>query len=239
MTEASTTAAVDLFQKSWRVYQDIIEHNYMFHREISAACRTMLQNFQPGQRLRILDLGCGDASMVFPLLAPDRIAFYLGCDLSQPALDIADAALETEQIPHNLICDDMLRMAANQADASADIVFSSYAIHHLQSAQKECMLREIERVLAPGGRFVLIDIFREPSEDRAAYLNNYLSVLRSHWKQLAPEAMDLVIAHATTFDFPEHPDFYHAQTSKYGLAAGQCLTKQTWHEAWCYTKHIS
>ena len=97
MTEASTTAAVDLFQKSWRVYQDIIEHNYMFHREISAACRTMLQNFQPGQRLRILDLGCGDASMVLPLLAPDRIAFYLGCDLSQPALDIADAALETEQ----------------------------------------------------------------------------------------------------------------------------------------------
>ncbi|MFW9611066.1 MAG: hypothetical protein ACMV0J_02575 [Fluviibacter sp.] len=75
MTEASTTAAVDLFQKSWRVYQDIIEHNYMFHREISAACRTMLQHFQPGQRLRILDLGCGDASMVLPLLAPDRIAF--------------------------------------------------------------------------------------------------------------------------------------------------------------------
>lgn len=229
-------SAVEVFLKSWRVYQDIIEHNYMFHREISDTCRTALQQIQPGEPLRILDLGCGDASMTLPLLAAGSVESYIGCDLSQPALDIARSQLDARQIPHQLICDDMLQVAAEQPDASIDVVFSSYAIHHLNAISKHRILDDIARVLSPGGHFVLIDIFRNPSEDRAAYMRGYMSVVREQWNQLSPEARDLIINHATEYDFPEYPRFYDSSCTGNGFMTGQRLTKHTWHEAWLFQK---
>lgn len=230
------SSAVEVFLKSWTLYQDIIAHNYMFHREISAAARSALSALKPGEALRVLDLGCGDASMVLPLLSADRVARYIGCDLSQPALDIARTQLDAQQIPNQLICDDMLLVASELPDACVDVVFSSYAIHHLNAINKQRILDDIARVLVPGGCFVLIDIFREPDEDRAAYMRNYMGVVREGWINLSAESRDLVIDHATEYDFPEHPTFYETQCCANGFASGERLTKHSWHEAWLYCK---
>ena len=229
-------SAVEVFLKSWQVYQDIIAHNYMFHREISVAARSALTTSKPDGSLRVLDLGCGDASMVLPLLSADRVSRFIGCDLSQPALDIARTQLDTQQIPNQLICDDMLLVASEQPDASIDIVFSSYAIHHLNAIDKQRLIADIGRILSPGGCFVLIDIFRKPTEDRATYMRNYLGVVQETWINLSAESRDLVINHATEYDFPEHSAFYETQCSAQGFSAGQNLAKHTWHEAWLYPK---
>lgn len=226
---------VEIFLKSWRLYQEIIEHNYMFHQEITQAVSDELSYFKAGSTLRILDLGCGDASMALPLIPPDRIHEYAGCDLSQPALDIARQKLNANHTPHQLICDDMLRVAAEQPDNSFDLIISSYAIHHLNATQKEQIVRGIARMLTPDGCFVLIDIFREPAEDRAAYIRNYMDRLRENWTKLSPESQALVIDHATNYDFPEHPNFYASICQKHGLSSGKQLVKHTWHEAWLYT----
>lgn len=144
MTQPPQIASpVAIFMKSWQIYQEIIKHNYMFHRELSEATQTALQAIQTGQTLRILDLGCGDASMALPFLSSNQIAMYTGCDLSQPALDIAKSELDTSGIPHRLLCDDMVRVAIEQADGSMDLVFSSYALHHLNAIDKERTLREV------------------------------------------------------------------------------------------------
>ena len=227
---------VEIFLKSWRVYQEIIEHNYMFHQEITQVVADELIQFKPDTALRILDLGCGDASMALPLLSPERIAFYLGCDLSQPALNIAHQKLNASHIPHKLICDDMLQVAAEQGSASIDLVISSYAIHHLNTSQKQQIIQEISRILSPGGSLILIDIFREPAEDRAAYMRHYMDALRENWTRLSTEGQDLVMDHATNYDFPELAAFYEALCQKQGIGAGKRLAKHTWHEAWCYTK---
>jgi ubiquinone/menaquinone biosynthesis C-methylase UbiE len=227
---------VEIFLKSWRLYQEIIEHNYMFHQEITQAVASALQGFSPESHLRILDLGCGDASMALPLIQPACIANYRGCDLSQPALDIARQKLNSRHIPHQLICDDMVRVAAEQADNSIDLVISSYAIHHLNEPQKQQIIRDIARMLPPDGRFVLIDIFREPNEDRAAYMRDYMSHLRSTWRKLSPASQEMVVEHATSYDFPETAEFYQALCLKHGLDAGQRLSKHTWHEAWLFSK---
>lgn len=218
------------------MYQNIIQQNYMFHREISEATRAEMSVIKPESRLCILDLGCGDASMTLPMLEPDRVLTYIGCDLSQPALDIARKQLEMQKISHQLICDDMLQVASEQPDASIDIVFSSYAIHHLNAIDKQRLIADIGRILTPGGCFVLIDIFREPTEDRATYMRNYLGVVQETWINLSAESRDLVINHATEYDFPEHSAFYETQCSAQGFSAGQNLAKHTWHEAWLYPK---
>ena len=218
------------------MYQNIIQQNYMFHREISEATRAEMSVIKPESRLCILDLGCGDASMTLPMLEPDRVLTYIGCDLSQPALDIARKQLEMQKISHQLICDDMLQVASEQPDASIDIVFSSYAIHHLNAIDKQRLIADIGRILSPGGCFVLIDIFRKPTEDRATYMRNYLGVVQETWINLSAESRDLVINHATEYDFPEHSAFYETQCSAQGFSAGQNLAKHTWHEAWLYPK---
>lgn len=235
-TNPAEKKSIEIFLKSWRVYQDIIEHNYMFHREITQAVADKLLQFKPCKTLQILDLGCGDASMALPLLSPEHIAFYLGCDLSQPALDIAHQKLSASHIPHKLICDDMLQVAAEQRNDSIDLVISSYAIHHLNASQKQQMIQDISRIMSPGGCLILIDIFREPAEDRAAYMRHYMGALRENWTRLSTEGQDLVVDHATNYDFPEQSAFYETLCQKQGIGAGKRLAKHTWHEAWCYTK---
>ena len=232
----SSTDAVEVFLKSWRVYQEVIQHNYMFHREISAATRAALECFEPGKALRILDLGCGDASMALPLLSPERIALYQGCDLSQPALDIARTQLNARGIAHQLVCDDMRTFIAEQPTASADVVIASYAIHHLNATDKQQLVREVIRTLVPGGQFLLIDIFREPTEDRSNYMKHYMGQVRDTWVGLSPESQSLIINHATEFDFPEHPDFYQTHWQKAGFISGQQIAKHTWHQAWSFTR---
>ncbi|MGI9143581.1 MAG: class I SAM-dependent methyltransferase [Fluviibacter sp.] len=228
-------SAVQVFLKSWRVYQDIIRNNYMYHREISDAVRAALESYRANDQFRILDLGSGDGSMTLPLISANRIDAYIGCDLSKPALDIAEEQIKTLGISAQLICDDMLKVVSEQPDHSADLVYSSYAIHHLNTPQKQQMVGEIARVLAPGGLFVLIDIFLEPDEDRAAYMRHYMGRLKETWTALSSEAQDLIVNHATTYDFPEHPEFYGKLLGKHGFSNASLLAKHTWHEAWCFT----
>jgi ubiquinone/menaquinone biosynthesis C-methylase UbiE len=235
-TNTSDTSAVQVFLKSWRVYQDIIVHNYMFHREISDAVRTALESYRSNEALRILDLGCGDGSMTLPLVTADRIAAYVGCDLSKPALDIAEKQIKTLGISAQLICDDMLKVVSEQPDHSIDLVYSSYAIHHLNVPQKQQIVEQVTRVLTSGGLLVLIDIFREPDEDRAAYMQHYMARLKETWTALSSEAQDLVINHATNYDFPEHSDFYQSLGQKFGLDQGARIAKHSWHEAWSFGK---
>lgn len=230
--------ATEIFLKSWQIYQEIIKYNYMFHHEISAALQNSFKDFKPNQKLRILDLGCGDASMVLPLLTTDRVVDYVGCDLSQPALDVAHPHLEAQRIHHKLICDDMVRVAVEQPADSYDVVFSSYALHHLNAIDKQKIVESVARVLAPQGRFILIDIFRAPSEDRAAYMRHYMGKLKESWDKISLEAQSLVINHATEYDFPEHSEFYQLLCEKVGLTSGVQLAKHTWHQAWLYRKTV-
>lgn len=234
---ASIPNPVEVFTKSWRTYQDIIQNNYMFHREISAKVFECLKHFNVDQPMRVLDLGCGDASMALPLLDNHRISNYLGCDLSQPALDIANEQLNFLKIPYQLICDDMLRTAQAQPKNSVDLVFSSYAIHHLDVNQKGQLIEAVAASLAPGGIFVLIDIFREPDESRSDYIGHYIDFLNKHWVKLSQESQKLVIEHATAYDFPEHPTFIDDLCQSKGFHPGKQLAKHTWHQAWLYLKH--
>jgi ubiquinone/menaquinone biosynthesis C-methylase UbiE len=45
-------------------------------------------------------------------------------------------------------------------DASFDRVLSSFMFHHLDRVEKEKTLREVRRVLEPGGRFHMVDFAR-------------------------------------------------------------------------------
>ena len=67
-------------------------------------------------------------------------------------------------------------------DASADLVVSNYCFHHLSDPDKITALREIHRVLRPGGRLVFGDMMFRVSvadkRDRQVVLSKIVEMLR-------------------------------------------------------------
>jgi hypothetical protein len=75
MSENSATAFFD----TWQTYRKVVAANYMYHVEIKADIERLLRARYAGRRVSFLDLGCGDAATIAPVLehmAPER---YRAC----------------------------------------------------------------------------------------------------------------------------------------------------------------
>jgi demethylmenaquinone methyltransferase / 2-methoxy-6-polyprenyl-1,4-benzoquinol methylase len=111
---------------------------------------------------RVLDLCCGTGDMAFALRRRARNAQIVGADFSHAMLQRASAKSsaggETRQAPSlRWIEADALRLPF--PDARFDLVTSAFGFRNL--ADYDAGLREIFRVLAPGGECGILD-FGEP-----------------------------------------------------------------------------
>jgi ubiquinone/menaquinone biosynthesis C-methylase UbiE len=103
---------------------------------------------------RVLDVGCGTGALMRRAAERFPRADLSGAD---PAPGMVEAAREAwrEDRPARFV-----RAAAERLpfeDGEFDLVMSTVSFHHWQDQQAG--LREIGRVLAPGGSFILADIF--------------------------------------------------------------------------------
>jgi SAM-dependent methyltransferase len=96
---------------------------------------------------RLLELGCGVARIGVPL-AP-RVGFWQGVDISQNMVDVAAKRLIGL---NNVAVQALVRPALPFPDASFDAVYSIAVFIHMDKEDFFIYLREIERVLKPGGR---------------------------------------------------------------------------------------
>ena len=121
---------------------------------------------------RLLDLGCGAGHVSFHV-AP-LVAEVVAYDLSQQMLDVVGAAA-IERGLNNIVTE---RGAAERlpfADASFDFVFSRYSAHHWSDLG--LALREVRRVLKPGGVAAFVDVMSPGSPLLDTYLQS-VEVLR-------------------------------------------------------------
>ncbi|MDD4933594.1 MAG: class I SAM-dependent methyltransferase [Methylacidiphilaceae bacterium] len=134
---------------------------------------------------RVLELGCGRGAILAMLgkLLPEGRA--VGIDLwrtedqSGNSLESARANLEAEGVADRceLHTGDMRTLPF--PDASFDLVVSSLAIHNIPEAKgRKQALEEAVRVLKPGGRLLIADLFR--TEEYVAWLReaNMAGVIR-------------------------------------------------------------
>jgi SAM-dependent methyltransferase len=96
---------------------------------------------------RVLELGCGVARIGLPL-AP-RVGFWQGVDISQNMVDVAKQRLAGVA---NTAVEALTRPALPFPDASFDAVYSIAVFIHMDKEDFFIYLREIFRVLKPGGR---------------------------------------------------------------------------------------
>ncbi len=114
----------------------------------------------PGPRLgRMLDIGTGTGRML-ELLAP-RISAGLGVDASRAMLALARARLAKAALAHCAVRQaDMYRLPLS---GSYDVVLLQMVLHYAEDP--DAALAEAARVLAPGGRLVVVDLAEHSRND--------------------------------------------------------------------------
>jgi len=105
---------------------------------------------KPGSKA--LDLCCGTGDVAFALAAQG--AEVLGVDFSGPMLSVAKQRQARDRVEHvEFVRGDALKLPA--ADSSVDVLTISYGLRNLSDF--EGGLKEMLRVLKPGGRLLVLD----------------------------------------------------------------------------------
>ena len=107
----------------------------------------------PGQR--VLDLGCGTATLTIMLKQAHPEATFIGLDGDPKVLEIGRT--KARQIGVDITLEEGMAYQMPYPNESFDRVLSSLVFHHLATPHKRRTLQEVVRVLRPGGELHLAD----------------------------------------------------------------------------------
>lgn len=117
--------------------------------------RRLLDQAAPADGDRVLDVGCGTGTLAIEALRREPRVEMTGLDGDPVVLSRARA--KAGAAGADVRFDQALSDRMPYADASFDVVLSSLFFHHLVREVKERTIREIARVLRPGGRLHVAD----------------------------------------------------------------------------------
>ena len=109
---------------------------------------------QPGQR--VLEIGCGTGNLLLAAKRAQPAATVVGLDPDLAALARAHRKARRRGLAVQL--DRGYADELPYADESVDVVLSSFMLHHVPADQRESAVREVLRVLRPGGALHLVDV---------------------------------------------------------------------------------
>jgi len=151
---------------------------------VYAACSDLIAK-KYGQNISVLDLGAGLGSASIPL-AKNGI-YTIAADIS--AVMLNTAAKRAKGRYHNLILAQMNAYDLMLPDESVDIVVENAMIHLVD--EPEFVIKEIFRVLRPGGRLIRfgspgMPVTKEEAEQNQ-YCNTVLSDISDHYYKYLEE----------------------------------------------------
>ncbi|TPW00002.1 MAG: tRNA (cmo5U34)-methyltransferase [Beijerinckiaceae bacterium] len=220
------------FFDAWDTYQKVVAGDYMFHREIGVEMNRVLRARFDARSFSFLDLGCGDAAALAPLLEGLPIQRYKGVDLSETALALAAENLKALPCPVELTHAHIL--AGLTGDVFYDVIYSSFALHHLPTAQKAEFFQRAAQRLHKGGLLLLVDVLREEDETLEVYHKRYCGWLRSNFSALNGDEKDLICDHIDN-DLPEPRSVLEAQAQAAGPGITLHSARYGWHWLLCFT----
>jgi ubiquinone/menaquinone biosynthesis C-methylase UbiE len=135
------------------------------------ARRGLLDQAQTRPGHRVLDIRCGTGSLSIQLKRLYPETDVVGLDPDPKAL--ARARRKAARTAFSIQFDQGFGDGLPYPEASFDRVFSSLMFHHVPAGEKGNTLREIRRVLKPGGEFHMLD-FEGPENSAHGILSRLL-----------------------------------------------------------------
>ncbi len=137
-------------------YQSVARWYDRLFEPINRGLRLLgLRLFLPKEGMAILDVGCG-TGLHLELYRKYRCALY-GIDASPAMLQIARQRLGDGAKLHLGTASEM-----PYEDRSFDLVIAMLALHEMNPVTRSGVIREMKRVLKPGGRILFIDFHPGP-----------------------------------------------------------------------------
>lgn len=116
--------------------------------------------------LRAIDLGIGTGYFTERFLNHFPNSRVLGVDGAPAMIELAKARLTSLASRVQFVVGDFRKLQdLAPGAATVDIVFSAYALHHLHRVDKENVLRQVVKLLAPSGWFVNADLIVADSRE--------------------------------------------------------------------------
>ncbi len=142
---------------------------------------------RPGQK--ILDFGCGTATLTLMAKFKHPEATIVGLDVDENILSIAKKKIAKQGVDIRIDIYDGLNLPYEAE--SFDSVISSFVFHHLLTEQKKDIMKQIYRILKPGGSVYILD-FGVPASMLARgvmYLFSLFESMDDNVRGLIPEYM--------------------------------------------------
>jgi cyclopropane fatty-acyl-phospholipid synthase-like methyltransferase len=174
------------------VFNALKVHNVMYHDEVYPLLRHILAT--RNTPCHLLDIGCGDGSDIYPVLAESSIAEYVGVDSSGEAIVDAEKNFAELSCTVHLIHGDY-QEALRIPPASLDIVWMGLFLHHLEHDQKSEFLLKARSLLKADGLLVAHDPLLAENEDRVAYIARLENHGQKNWSFLSKEERAIASQH--------------------------------------------
>jgi ubiquinone/menaquinone biosynthesis C-methylase UbiE len=233
MTDPDVARVKEVFEQ-WAMYDAVVRHDYMWHAELGAALAAWAVRF--GRPLRIVDLGCSDASLVTSGFGTADVEHYLGVDLAESSIERARGNLAIWSGRFDLVCGNLAHVLATLPDASANVLLASYSLHHFSTDDKLKLIGEVWRLLEPGGAFLWIDAVRDDGENRDVYIDRLTRAMSNDWHGLTVEQRERGVAHVRTSDYPETESWMLEQVEAAGFRQGGTLLEVEFFDGWVFVK---
>lgn len=208
--------ALNLFELQWSAYQKLIDCDALSHAAVGRVLHNVVvERF--GAPFTFLDIACGDASLARRALEGTSVQHYHGIDLAEPALALAAKTLKDTSWEVDLDHRNYIEAPAGRPEP-ADVVWCGLSIHHLPTAEKLQLMREIRGVTGDRGVFLIYEPTLAEGEDRQRYLARTWRVVPDRWSTLTSAEVSQLRDHINTCDLPESAEGWLALGREAGFS---------------------
>jgi ubiquinone/menaquinone biosynthesis C-methylase UbiE len=134
-------------------YDRSLAQRVFFDRVHARTVRVVVPLLRGVTAPRVVDVGCGTGRLLARLRAALPSASLMGVDAADGMIAVAREKPSLQGVDFEVAS----AAALPAEDASCDVVVSTVSFHHWED--QSAGLREVARVLRPGGRLVLVDLF--------------------------------------------------------------------------------